>query len=92
MTGPDGMFSRPPTRCVSRHVRRSQPRQKSIQNSDQATTQRRGISRIGEPTMARTAVPRYQPTLNASERSQRLIMKGILWEDAVFLVTPVLVA
>jgi hypothetical protein len=38
------------------------------------------------------AVPRYQPTLNASERSQRLIMKGILWEDAVFLVTPVLVA
>ena len=92
MTGLDGMFSRPPTRCVSRQVRRSQPRQKSIQNSDQATTQRRGISRIGEPTMARTAVPRYQPTLNASERSQRLIMEGILWEDAVFLVTPVLVA
>jgi hypothetical protein len=38
------------------------------------------------------AVPRYQPTLNASERSQRPIMKRILWEDAVFLVTPVLVA
>ena len=91
MTGPAGIFT-PPTRCVSRHVMRSQPRQKSIQNSDQATTERRDISRIGEPTMAMIAVPRYQPTLNASERSQRLIMKRFLWEDAVFLVTPVLVA
>jgi hypothetical protein len=42
--------------------------------------------------MAMTAVPAYQPTLNASERSQRLIMKEILWDDGVFLVTPVLVA
>ena len=91
MTGPVGMFSSPPTRCVSRQVIRSHHRQKSIHTSDQATTKRRGISRIGEPAMARVVVPTYQPTLKKSERSRRPIISKVFASD-VLLVCQLVVA
>ena len=45
-------------------------RQKSIQNSAQAITQRRGISRIGEPKSAMIVVPTYQPILKRASAAR----------------------
>ncbi len=82
ITGPAGKFSNPLSRCVSPTVIRNHHRQKRIQNFAQATTARRGNSRIGAPRSAIVTVPAYQPTLKQSERSQR--------EKPVMLVSPVL--
>ena len=51
----------------------------------------RGISRIGEPAMARIVVPTYQPTLKKSERSRRPIISKVFASD-VLLVCQLVVA
>ena len=84
MTGPAGRFSSPITRCVRPQVTRSHHSTNTIQARAQAITTRRGASKSGAPARANSTEPRYQPTLKASERSQR--------PELLMLVGPVLVS
>src|SRR5690349_18143324 len=71
IAGPSGKFSSPTIRWFKRQVTRSHHRMKAIHTLAQATTARRGRSKIGAPAKAITTLPAYQPRLKQRERNQR---------------------